>query len=98
MANARHDLPDVLTSGDSRRLDQLSDDVNTGHARIMHAYTTLSDTAEQLASVAQSLEKASSNRSDESSRLDRLVEHLREENEVTKVVDERIRTELPVLE
>ena len=89
-------LANVLTSRDPNQLDEVSDELRASHTRIMHAYSTLYDTVSQLAIDVTPL--PDQRRNFDNATLDRLIENLREENEVAKSIDERIRSELPEIE
>ncbi len=90
-------LGTVLTSRDPQALADLTERTNAGHERIMQAYATLFETSAQLG-VLVSPGSARSEPRREIAELDRLIEHLREENDIARTVDERIRRELPSLE
>ncbi len=97
IADSDERLAKVLTSRDPQQLDDASDELKARHSRIMHAYTTLHDTATQLAIEAEPVPQNAGGKL-ENAVLDRLIENLREENELTKAVDNRIRNELPEVE
>jgi hypothetical protein len=86
-------LTDVLTSGDQAELKRLAERQTECHNRVMQAYTTISQTAAQiddmLAPSAQPVEV----RREESKILDRLIDELKEENEVSSRVRDRLRNE-----
>lgn len=94
IATGHDQLANILTSRDSDKLDQASDTLRAQHTRIMHAYATLFDTASQLAVKAE----PGPDTKFENAILDRLIENLRDENEVARAVDHRMRNELPELE
>ena len=94
LAAGKAALTDVLTSNDEKQLQQLTERMTSGHRRIMSAYTTLSETAKQLNPQLDPLPPEAKH-SDESHVLDRLLEVLRDENEITRNVEERLRSELP---
>lgn len=95
IATESDQLAEVLTSGDQSRLDTFSERVSTGHSRMMHAYATLSGTAERLVVLMEPGTERPDATERKKSELDRLIEVLREENEVSQAVDQRIRNELP---
>lgn len=90
-------VAEVLTSRDQQKLARLSELTHSGQARVMHAYSTLAQTADQLAILLVPGKNASLS-NDENGALDRLLEILRAENSLTQVIDERLRTELPQAE
>lgn len=94
IAQLNDQLAEVLTSGDQSRLDDLTDRVSTGHTRIMRAYATLAGTSEKLTDVLQPGTERPGVTQRKKSELDRLIEVLREENEVSHAVQQRMR-ELP---
>lgn len=95
IAESNEGLAKILTSRDPAQLEQASEQLKARHSRIMHAYATLHDTASQLAVEAEPVRQAARL---ENAVLDRLIENLREENELAKTVDDRIRNELPEVE
>lgn len=95
IATESDQLANVLTSGDQTRLDEFSARVSTGHSRMMHAYATLSSTAERLEILMEPGTERPDATQRKQSELDRLIQVLREENEVSQAVDQRIRDELP---
>ena len=95
IAHLNDQLSEILTSGDQNRLDELTDRVSTGHSRIMRAYATLSGTSEKLTDVLQPGTERPGVTQRKKSELDRLIEVLREENEVSQAVEQRMRDELP---
>ena len=97
IADSNDQLANILTSRNEQQLHEASDELRARHARIMQAYATLYDTANQLGVEYQPM-TASSGQRIENAVLDRLIDNLREENELAKTVDERIRTELPRLD
>ncbi len=90
-------LAAVLTSRDPQALADLTRRTGDGHRRVMQAYATLYETSEQLG-VLVSPGADRYEASQEAAELDRLIEHLREENVIARTVDERLRTELPSME
>jgi len=98
IAESDAELAKVLTSRDPKRLDETTEKLKASQKRIMHAYATLYDTASQLAIEAKPLSGSSvgvTSSTMDGPVLDRLIENLREENEMAKAIGERIRTELP---
>jgi len=95
IAQLNDQLSEILTSGDQGRLDELTDRVSTGHTRIMRAYATLSGTSEKLTDVLEPGTERPDVTQRKKSELDRLIEVLREENEVSQAVQQRMRDELP---
>jgi hypothetical protein len=95
LSKANDALAEVLTTGSANDLDSHSKQLNEGHARISHAYGTLSDIASQLAILLNPGAEPSG--SEETKVLDQLLEILKSETRVAKIVDERIRNELPNL-
>lgn len=84
-------IADALTSREAERLTDLTDRINGSHARILRAYITLADTAEQLRAARRVYD---CHKREDSTVLDRLLDNLREENAISRVVDERIKAEL----
>lgn len=97
IANLDDAMAQILTSNNHNELNAMSDKVNAAHARIMHAYATLTETAEQLpaSSAIRQSSQGRGNKIDDMPVLDRLIENLKEENQLTKTVNERIQRELP---
>lgn len=95
IANLNDQLSEILVSGEQSRLDEMTERVSKGHTRIMHAYATLAGTADKLTVVLQPGTERPDSASRKTSELDRLIEVLREENEVAQAVDRRMRDELP---
>ncbi|MCA9166336.1 MAG: hypothetical protein KDB23_01650 [Planctomycetales bacterium] len=87
-------LATALTSSDETTLSELNEASARVHQRVWQAYQTLSDTADRLAMLLKPGHTRACT-TQESQILDRLLEVLRDENAVAKVVDERIRSELP---
>ncbi len=86
----------VLTSREPKLLDESTESLKASHERIMHAYATLYDTASQLAVEAKPMDADSAKIPNvDGPVLDRLIENLREENEMAKTIGDRIRKELP---
>lgn len=96
IAESDESLAKVLTSRDPQQLEVASEQLKVRHARIMHAYASLHDTASQLAVDAEPVGIQTSRLENEV--LDRLIENLREESETAKAIEDRIRTELPTLD
>lgn len=96
ISDADEELAVVLTSRDPKRLEAANEELRDRQSRIMHSYATLHDTASHLAVEAEPV--TSEITRIENSVLDRLIENLREENEIAKTIDDRIRTELPKLD
>ena len=90
-------LAGVLTSRDPQALAELTRRSSAGHKRVMQAYATLFETSEHLG-VLVSPGEDQTKAGQEAAELDRLIEHLREENTIARTVDERLRTELPAVE
>ena len=97
IANISDNLAKILTSGDEERLTEMSGRVSRGHLRIMKSYATLSGTAGKLTAALEPGTERPDSSARQISELDRLINVLREENEVAEVVDQRIREELPPL-
>lgn len=93
LATLERRLTDVLTSGDRTELQSLSKRQTECHNRVMHAYTTLSHTAGKIDEMLRPSVQPAEIRREESRVLDRLIEELKEENEVTIRVQERLREE-----
>ena len=96
IAEADEELAKVLTSRDPKLLDEATEDLKSSQKRIMHAYATLYDTASQLAIEAKPMKVPEVGKKNvDGPVLDRLIENLREENEMAKTIGDRIRKELP---
>lgn len=83
----------VLTSSEPEKLQKLTQQTIESHTRILHAYTTLADTATQLGRLLQGSSRMQAEQ--ETAILDQLLENLNRENDVARVVNERIKNELP---
>ena len=97
IANLNDQLSEILVSGEQSRLDELTERVSKGHSRIMQSYSTLAGTANKLTVVLEPGTERPDAAQRKTSELDRLIEVLREENEVAQAVDRRMRDELPEL-
>jgi hypothetical protein len=93
LATLEKKLTDVLTSGDKTELQSLSQRQTECHNRVMHAYSTLSQTAGKIDEMLRPSVQPAEIRREESRVLDRLIEELKEENEVTARVQQRLRKE-----
>ncbi len=93
LAMLEKQLTDVLTSGDRGELESLTEWQTACHNRIMHAYSTISETASQIDTMLAPSVQPVEIRREESKILDRLIEELKEENEVSTRVHERMREE-----
>ena len=81
-------LADVLTSGDHRRLQELTERRQQHYERIMHAYRTLYDTTTQLDAMLHPGLGPKDRQCEASAVLDHLIERLRTENKVAERVDQ----------
>ena len=86
-------LAGVLTSGDQAELESLTQRQRDCHHRVMHAYATMSQTADQIHDMLRPSAQPATKRDEESKILERLIEELREENEIAGRVQERMRDE-----
>lgn len=86
-------LAGVLTSGDQAELESLTKRQQECHNRVLHAYATMSQTANQINDLLRPSAQPETKRNEESRILDRLIDELREENEIAGRVHERMRDE-----
>ena len=88
-------LAEVLTSREPESLERLSELRVAGHRRVLEAYGSLYDTAQNLYMLVRPGRERPDQSEDDLVVLDRLISVLREEHELSKKVHERIRQELP---
>ena len=93
LASLDRQLAGVLTSGDQAELESLTKRQKECHHRVLHAYTTMSQTAGQINDMLRPSAQPATSRDEESKILERLIDELREENEIAGRVQDRMRDE-----
>jgi hypothetical protein len=91
-------LGEVLTSRDPAQLESLAALREAGHRRVMDAYGSLYDAAQHLPLLLNPAQVPRDPSQSNLAALDRLIGVLREEYDLSRKVQDRIRHELPDLE
>ncbi len=84
-------LPGVLTSSNPKHLEAVQNAISDAQGRIRHAYTALYETAQSVTATDPDTSRLITRANNDSVVMDRLIEKLREENEIAQRVKERLK-------
>lgn len=86
-------LVDSLTDGSQAKTEKLHDEIEKAHVRVRRAYETLRETERQTNQRETRRPKARKPETTREQELERLIGMLREENEISRAVHDRLRDE-----